>query len=36
MVIGDEVQEIQWLLQDHVGCFTFSLKELGHLKRQVV
>ncbi len=36
MVTRDEMLEIQWLLQDHVGCFTFSLKELGHLRGQEV
>jgi hypothetical protein len=33
MVIGDEVQEYQLLLQDHVGYFAFNLKELGQLRR---
>jgi hypothetical protein len=28
-IIGDEVQEVQWLLQDYVSCFAFNLKELG-------
>jgi hypothetical protein len=32
VVTRNEVQEIQWLLQDHVGCFAFNLKELGQLK----
>jgi hypothetical protein len=31
VVTRDEVQEVQQLLQNHVGCFAFSLKELGQL-----
>jgi len=31
VVTRDEVQEVQRLLQNHVGCFAFSLKELGQL-----
>jgi hypothetical protein len=29
MVIGGEVHDAQQLLHDFIGCFAFSLKELG-------
>jgi hypothetical protein len=32
MVIRGEVHDAQQLLQDFIGCFTFSLKELSQLK----
>jgi hypothetical protein len=32
MVIGGEVHDAQLLLWDFIGCFAFSLKELGQLK----
>jgi len=32
MVIGGEVHDAQLLLRDFIGCFAFSLKELGQLK----
>jgi len=28
-VTKDEVQKVQWLLQDYINCFAFNLKELG-------
>ncbi len=30
-IARDEVQEVQWLLQDYVSCFAFNLKEMGQL-----
>ncbi len=36
MATRDEVQEVQQLLQNHVGCFAFSLKELGQLIGRIV
>ncbi len=30
-IIGDEVEEVQQLLQDYVSCFAFNLKEFGQL-----
>jgi hypothetical protein len=33
MVIRVEVHDAQQLLWDFIGCFAFSLKELGQLKR---
>ncbi len=36
VVIGHEVQEVQMLLQEHIGCFVFNLKELGELVEQKV
>jgi hypothetical protein len=31
-ITKDEVHEVQQLLQDHIGCFVFNLKDLGQLK----
>jgi hypothetical protein len=36
VVIGHGVQEIQMLLQEHIGCFVFNLKKLGQLVEQKV
>jgi hypothetical protein len=35
-IIGGEVHETQWIIQDFIGCFAFNLKELGQLKRQEI
>ncbi len=36
MAVRGEVQEVLWLLQNYIGCFAFSLKDLNQLEGQKV
>ncbi len=35
-IIGGEVHETRWIIQDFIRCFAFNLKELGQLGGQEV